>query len=137
MYQNNNDPESDDFDLGSFCLGDSFRAPEAGSRQPRYHSFLKGPISWAWIKTAAKAGRSALFIGLNLHRYRDLRRKEEVQISLQKLGDGVFSRQAVRHILRQLEAAGLIAMRRSPGRLLAFTILNLPEDCPETRAVKR
>jgi hypothetical protein len=128
MYDNNNDPESDDFDLRRFRLSGSFRDLEGGLKQPRYNAFLKGPVSWAWIRAAAKAGRNTLFIGLNLHRYRDLRRKDEVRISLQKLGDGVLSRQAVRHILRQLQAARLITVRRSPGCLLAITILDIPSD---------
>jgi hypothetical protein len=132
MYTINNDLDHDDVDLGSFRLSRSVRANKSGSKRLRYKVFLKGPISWVWIKAAAKAGPNALFIGLNLHRYRDLRQKEEVQISLQKLGDGVLSRQAVRRILRQLEADRLIAIRRAPGCLLDITILDMPEDFPET-----
>jgi hypothetical protein len=55
-----------------------------------------------------------------------------VQISLHKLGDGVLSRQAVRRILRQLEAAGLIVIKRSPGCLLAITILEVGDEAPGT-----
>jgi hypothetical protein len=98
----------------------------------RYTEFLKGPVSWTWIKSATRAGRNALFVGLCLHRYRDLRRKATVQISLHKLGDGVLSRQAVRRILRQLEAAGLIAIKRAPGCLLAITILEVGNEAPGT-----
>jgi hypothetical protein len=125
--------KSNDFDLDEFRPTNPVLNPENLHRgRQRYAEFLKGPVSWAWIKSATRAGRNTLFVGLCLHRYRDLRRKAIVQISLHKLGDGVLSRQAVRRILRQLEAAGLIAIKRAPGSLLAIKILELPDETPGT-----
>jgi hypothetical protein len=133
--QNNNsdsDAISDDFDLDQFRPNRVSHAiayiVNRQRRRVKYASFLKGPISWAWIKAATQAGRDALFVGLNLHRYRDLRRTTEVQISLQKLGDGVLPRRTVRGLLRKLEDAGLIKIRRVPGHLLAVTLLDIADD---------
>jgi hypothetical protein len=126
---NNSNLKSNDFDLDDFRPDNPVECSESLHRgRMRYAEFLKGPISWAWIRAATKAGRNALFVGLSLHRYRDLRRKSAVQISLHKLGDGVLSRQAVRRILRQLEAVGLIAIKRTPGSLLTITISEIPDD---------
>jgi hypothetical protein len=128
----NSNASSDDFDLGQFRLNRVSHATayivNRQRRRIRYASFLKGPISWAWIKAATQAGRNALFVGLNLHRYRDLRRQTEVRISLEKLGDGVLPRRTVRSLLRKLEAAGLIKIRRAPGHLLAVTLLDIADD---------
>jgi hypothetical protein len=129
LKDNNSGSNSVDFDLGSCRSNRPLVFSEVRKpTHPKYTTFLKGPISWNWIKAATRAGRNALFVGLNLCRYRDLRRKGEVQISLQKLGDGVLSRQAVRRILRQLEAVGLIRIKRVPGHLLAVTLLDVLDD---------
>jgi hypothetical protein len=61
-----------------------------------------------------------------------MRKNTEVKIGLQKLGDTVLSRQAVRRALRQLEAAGLIEVKRTPGSLLAITILEVSDVTPGT-----
>jgi hypothetical protein len=56
----NSDPISDDFDLGRFRPNRVSHAiayiVNRQRRRIRYASFLKGPISWAWIKAATQAG---------------------------------------------------------------------------------
>jgi hypothetical protein len=127
-FKDNSIKKSLEFDIANIHVNDALPIDEHRQTRVRYAAFLKGPISWAWIKAATEAGRNALFVGLNLHKYRDIRRRDELRLSLQRLGDGILSRQAVRHALRQMESSGLINIGRTPGRLLAITILETVDD---------
>jgi hypothetical protein len=96
------------------------------SKKPPRHrpgeGFLKGPIPWPWLVLAARLPGRALPVALLLWREAGCRRRRTVPFCLSrglKLGVTVGS---ARRALRRLEAAGLVRVRRLPGRGLEVTL---------------
>jgi hypothetical protein len=82
--------------------------------------FLKGPIPWSWLlKTMVLPGR-ALHVALVLWFRAGLAGNGVVSVNLSRLP---VDRSAASRGLAALEAAGLIAVRRRPGRKPLVTIL--------------
>ena len=97
-------------------------------RPPRHtrQAFLKGPISWPWLCEAASLPGRALHVGLVLW-YRAGREKSlKVVLSWSDLATMGVKRDAGRRGLEQLEAAGLVAVDRHPGRLPRVKLLEWP-----------
>jgi hypothetical protein len=90
--------------------------------------FLRGPIPWLWIKSAAKTKGSTLFVALAVRHFCDLMKRRTINIALVDLGCGVVSRHTVSRALKLLQSRGLIELNRRSGRLLAITILEVPAD---------
>jgi hypothetical protein len=91
----------------------------------RAGEFLSGPISWAWIKSAARAKGSALFVALTIRHFCTLQRQRTVRLSLIDLGCGIMSRRTVTRALRSLESRALIDVDRQAGQRYAITVLEM------------
>jgi hypothetical protein len=114
---------------------DQFRLPESmtapippPSRPPRHwpqEPFLKGPIPWAWLARAGRLRGKALAVGLVLWRRAGVARKRTVRL-YQARPEGLgLNEHSARRGLRALERAGLVEVRRRPGRGLDVTILEV------------
>jgi hypothetical protein len=98
-------------------------------RLPRHRPgehFLKGPIPWSWLVTAAQLPGKALQVTLLLWKVAGCRKDRTVPFCLahgQQLG---MSRKSARYGLRQLKAAGLVSIRQLPGHAFEVTLLDWP-----------
>jgi hypothetical protein len=78
--------------------------------------FLKGLVSWRWLERAFRLPGKALHVALLLWREVGCRRSWTVPLCLSgNLPEGL-NEQSARRGLRELEGAGLVAVRRPPGR---------------------
>ncbi len=91
--------------------------------------FVRGPIPWAWLKTAARLPGRALHVGIVLWLESGLRTSAVVALSQQRLRDLGIDRYASYRGLVRLEQAELVEVRRHPGRLSDVT-LRLPTSAP-------
>ena len=120
---------SDPFDPASLALPPgSIPVAKQSKRLPRHRGkelFLKGPIPWNWIEAAASLPGKTLAVGLALWQESGFRRNREVAITLNRLARLSMDPQTARRAIRQLEAAELIAISRSPGRVLWVRLLRV------------
>lgn len=86
-------------------------------------TFLKGPVPWPWLALAATLPGRSLHVGLALWFQAGLERKREVRLPLSVLAVMGVDRYAAGRGLTALEAAGLIAVQRHPGRKPRVAIL--------------
>jgi hypothetical protein len=88
--------------------------------------FLKGPVPWAWLRTAIRLHRRgrALDLGLLLWLEAGLTRSRVVRVNLSRLGDLGISLESASRALRNLELAGLVSVARRPGRQSEITLLD-------------
>jgi DNA-binding transcriptional ArsR family regulator len=91
--------------------------------------FLRGPVPWGWLESAARLPGQALAVSLALWRKAGMRRRRTVKLCLGRVGLGV-SKQAARRAVRALEQAGLVTVRRLPGRGLEVTLRDAPPAGP-------
>ncbi len=124
----------DPFDPETLRLNRESRQPTTkvprSSKPPRHRPgewFLRGPIPWPWLETAARLPGKALAVALCLWREAGRGHRRIVKLCVARAGLGV-SEQAARRALRSLEAAGLVAVERAPGRGLEVTLLDLSAD---------
>jgi len=92
----------------------------------RAGEFLRGPIPWLWVKSAADTRGPALFVALAISHFCDLTKQRTICRGLTDLGCGIIPRHAVSRVLKLLESRGLIEVDRQAGRLLAITVLEIP-----------
>jgi hypothetical protein len=112
---------------GAVCPAAAETLPKP-KKPPRHRPgewFLRGPIPWPWLETAARLPGKALAVALCLWRASGRQRRRTVKLCLERVGLGV-SKQAARRALRALEAAGLVSLERRPGRSLEVTVQEWP-----------
>jgi hypothetical protein len=88
----------------------------------RKGKFLRGPVPLAWLRCAAELPGKALAVGLMLWFLRGCRKRRTVRLTrrtLQRFGVG---RKPGYRGLKNLEAAGLVRVRRRVGRSPVVTI---------------
>jgi hypothetical protein len=102
---------------------------EKCSQTRRANRFLKGPVPWPWLLRAMTLPGKALAIGLMLWLRRGIAGRRTVHFCL-GTAEGISPKSA-RCAIRWLEAAGLIAVVRQPGRGLNVTILDAPEEADQ------
>jgi hypothetical protein len=105
-------------------------APRRSAKPPRHRPgewFLRGPIPWPWLETAAQLPGRALALALCLWREVGRHKRRTVRLCLGQVGLGV-NEQAARRALRVMEVAGLVSVLRKPGRGLEVTLLDLPGE---------
>jgi hypothetical protein len=125
------DPTNDVLDLDRFRLPPNRTAPAKPKRKPpRYckSEFLRGPIPWPWLATAMKLPGRALAVALILWREAGIRKVMTVPLPPARLRQCGILPDAARRGLRALEQAGLLTIRRPPGRCLEVTILDAPAE---------
>jgi hypothetical protein len=108
-------------------------APPAGlpppARPPRHapgEPFLKGPIPWGWLTTAAALPGQALAVGLVAWFRAGCENRRTVTVTLARLTRMGMSESTARRGLRALEGAGLVTTERRPGRAARVTLLTPP-----------
>ena len=90
--------------------------------------FLKGPIPWTWLCTAARLPGRTLHVALWIRLWRGIRKKNGIAISISKLEVMGVSRYAAYRGLKQLEHAGLIQVDRRRGRMPRVTVIEQDVD---------
>ena len=87
------------------------------------HLFIKGPISYDWIKLATSLGKSPGLVGWGLWLYKGLNGSNEFKIDHKLCELNTLSRQVRQKGLRKLEMAGLIKLHQPKGEYPYVTIL--------------
>src|SRR5438270_12196241 len=124
-------PEADPFDPDRWEMPAGQTADPAAKkkrrpRPQRADRFLKGPVPWPWLARAMKLPGKALAVGLMLWLQRGLTGRRTVHFCLTgAAADGIPTTTA-RRAVRELEGAGLVAVRRKPGSGLEVTLLDAP-----------
>jgi hypothetical protein len=111
--------QPDPFDPETLCAAalPPVTPPTAKSSRPRNgEPFLKGPIPWAWIQSAASLPGRALAVGLTVWFEAGCKKKNTVSITLARLQRMGMSADTARRGLRALAAAGLVMIESKPGR---------------------
>jgi hypothetical protein len=129
-------PDNFDLDRLRLAAGPARAAPFATKRPPRPRKgdpFLKGPIPWSWVETAAVLPGKALAVGLAVWREAGCVRSRTATLNLSRLPAGIPRRTAQR-ALRALEGAGLVAVARLPGHALRVTLLDAGDRPDEVGA---
>jgi hypothetical protein len=96
------------------------------SRPRRSDRFLKGPVPWPWLVRAMALPGKSLAIGLILWLQCGIARRQTVLFCLARAVDDGIPTSTARRAVRALEQAGLVAIRRRPGRGLEVTVLDPP-----------
>jgi hypothetical protein len=99
-------------------------------RRRRAGRFLKGPVPWRWLALALALPGKALAVGLMLWQLRGMTNRATVLFCLTRAEAEGIPTTTARRAISRLEAAGLVAVRRRPGRGLDVTILDASEDEP-------
>ena len=95
----------------------------AGSqRQPT--KFLKGPVPWSWIQSAACLPAKSLHVGLCLWRLAGATHSMTIKLSNQEVAALGIDRHAKSRALQHLERAGLVKVDHHRGRFPRVTILS-------------
>jgi DNA-binding MarR family transcriptional regulator len=92
------------------------------ARQRRAGRFLKGPILMSDIAVAAKLPGKALAVYLAIRHRIDLTRSAAVKLPTSLMRELGVDKDAKARALRQLEAAGLVGVKRRPGHSPIITI---------------
>jgi hypothetical protein len=85
--------------------------------------FLKGPIPWPWIATAAALPGQALLVGLCIWRLAGATKNCTISFGNADLKPLGIGRAAKSRGLRALERAGLVEIVHQPGRFPKVTLL--------------
>jgi hypothetical protein len=109
--------EATDIDIDS--LEPTTERPPASSGR-----FLKGPIPWAWITTAAALPGQALLVGLCIWRLAGATKSHTVPLGNTDLKPLGIGRAAKSRALHALETAGLIAVASRRGQFPTVTLLH-------------
>ncbi len=90
--------------------------PSKAWRPRRRELFLKGPISWTWLSTAAQLPGRALHVALAIQLWVGIKRSNRIALSISKLAALGVGRHAAYRALKSLEQAGLVTVDRHVGR---------------------
>jgi hypothetical protein len=118
-----------EFEIEALRLPSSAGLPDIASRNtPPHHKkgehFLKGPIPWKWITTAARLPGKALHVGICIWYLAGMRRSKCVSLSMARLSELGVSRYAAYRGLRFLEQVALVRVIRHKGRLSKVELLD-------------
>lgn len=78
--------------------------------------FIKGPIPLPWVELAAQLPGKALALGIGLWWLQGMVRDAEVKLTKRLLQSFNISRDAAADGLTRLEKAGLVQVKRAPGK---------------------
>ena len=93
-------------------------------RQKRPGRFLKGPIPWAWLATAAQQPGKALHVAIVIWFLSGLKKSRTIALPGSVLRTMGVNRHAGYRGLKALEKAALVTVERHPGRNPIVTILD-------------
>ena len=95
-------------------------------RHRKGERFLRGPIPWSWLTEAARLPGRTLHVAVSLWFWAGIKRSAAVVLPISQLRLLGVSRFAVYRGLGALEKAGLIKVRRHPGKKPLVTLLDIP-----------
>jgi hypothetical protein len=121
-------PNADPFDPDRWQTGsDQVPTPEPKPtrkfRPRRADRFLKGPVPWSWLLRAMQLPGKALALGLMLWFQCGLTGRWTIHFCLPRAAAEGIPITTARRAMRELERAGLVTIRRRPGRGLEVTLL--------------
>jgi hypothetical protein len=87
------------------------------------NSFLKGPVPWPWIVTAATLPGKALLVGLCLWRLAGAMKTFTVVLGNADLASLHVDRASKSRALSELERVGLVKIQRQLGRFPRVTLI--------------
>lgn len=96
--------------------------PEEGEK------FIAMNMPWSWFATAAHLPGKALAIGLILWWLVAVRKRAVVVFSYKRAQSTGLSDESIRQCIRRLERAGLIEVKRAPGRSPRVRVLPAPRS---------
>jgi|GEM_PF-716843 len=114
------------------ALPTSKATQKTNTKPPRHkpgEKFLKGPIPWIWLVTAAHQPGKALHVAIVLWFLAGVKRTRTVALSgtvLRALG---VNRHSSYRGLAALEQAGLVSVERHPGRNPVVTLREVMSTC--------
>jgi hypothetical protein len=129
--------QSDPFDPAGLRVpaSDPPVLPKLPSKRPPRHRpgepFLKGPIPWPWLATAARLPGKTLHVAVLLWKEAGCRKSRTVALCLSWAGELGVREDSARRALRHMAAAGLVRVRHRPGRCLEVTLLDLTRESSE------
>ena len=100
--------------------------PTGPPRHRQGEPFLRGPIPWAWVTTAAALPGKSLAVGLVLWREAGCVTRRTVRVTLARLAGPLLSVDAARRGVRALERVGLVTVEHRPGCGLVVTLNDAP-----------
>lgn len=115
------------FDPEHLRLPESLEPPPDLRPRPSRHRpknlFLKGPIPWDWLDCAGLLPGKALAVGLVIWQLSGMKCDRTVHVCLSNLVSLGLNKDSARRGIKSLEQAGLVKVRRRPGRGLDVTLL--------------
>lgn len=118
-------------DPDKFRLGSKIEiAPKAEQKPSAYQRqtgrFMRGPIPWNWLATAAWLPGRALHVAIAVWYLRYLHKSTTIKLSAKVLRELGVTRQSGYRSLKALEAAELVSCVRAPGKCPVVTVLEAP-----------
>jgi hypothetical protein len=101
------------------------------SKPPRHkqgEKFLRGPVPYTWITTAARLPGKALHVAIAMWFQAGLNDNRTVKLSPKILRDLGIERRTGYRALKALEGAGLISIERQVGSAPQVTLLDHPHE---------
>jgi DNA-binding MarR family transcriptional regulator len=96
-------------------------------RHKKGERFLKGPIPLKWLCRAATKRGKTFHVAIALWHLASMKGGPTVSLPNPLLASFGVNRYAKSRGLKQLEAAGLVSVKRNPGRNPVVTILDINE----------
>src|SRR6185437_10269505 len=97
-------------------------AAQAPSRRRIKGRFLKGPVNWDWLATAASLPGRALHVAIAISYLNGFAQDGTVRLKPSVVRELGLDRHASYRALKQLEDAGLISVVRGRGKAAVITI---------------
>jgi hypothetical protein len=117
------------FQIPPEMIGDLTGPPELPRHGPR-ETFLRGPIPYRWLAEASRLPGSGFAVAMGVW-YLARRFRRDPRVSVPELAALLgLGRTTTKTALRAATTAGLIAVRRDPGRKLVLSLREIPADGP-------
>ena len=116
-------------DLKRLTLTGQGTCPVGSRKAPRPKQgerFLRGPIPLPWLSRAARLPGKALHVAIAVYYLAGLKRRRTVALSGKVSAELGVDRHSKYRALKWLEEAGLVRVKRHPGRNPLVTILEVP-----------
>lgn len=103
-------------DIGSLQLAPSVHViPIALRANPSKNKFLRGPVDWPWLSTAARLPGCALHVAIAIHFLNGFKQTGTVKLSPSVCRELGLKRHTVYRAIDELKEAGLISVIRRKG----------------------
>jgi DNA-binding MarR family transcriptional regulator len=107
---------------GEVTEGEMARLEKLAPKLSNRGRYLKGPVPWEWIAATADLPGKAWLVGLCIWRLSGAKNSKTVRLGNADLKPLGIDRAAKSRALQALENAGLITVKRDPGRFPIVTL---------------